>query len=136
MMRREIAKAELEALIARPLKDYVAQLKPTPPRKVHLRPPPLNPPTFGNIGRFAAMKVRSHVDEYFLRGHDGIVYGPATETIIEEWIQKGHITKETHMSSKQEGPWLPASQIRALKDFFRQPSSPVAPGRFNNIQIK
>jgi len=137
-MLEAIAKAKRDALNARPLKDYVAGLEPRKVQKISLGAHPVSPsaPTLGNIGRFAALSIRSHADEYFVRDEEGTVYGPADEATVLQWIQEGRITVETPMSSHAEGPWLPARKIRALQPAFHIVDTSISLGRFDHIQIK
>ena len=138
-MRMEIAKAERDARIARPLRDYVAGLKPQQASRIPFRTAFLgnSPPTLENIGRFAALSIRGHTEEYFVRDDQDAVYGPADETTILQWIRERRITADTLTSSHAEGPWLPARKIRALEAAFENVvQSSVSAGRFDNIQIK
>ena len=137
-MREAIAKVERDALIARPLRDYVANLKPQKAAKVSLRVSFLgqSAPTFDNIGRFAALSIRSHSEEYFIQDGNGVVYGPADENAIQQWVCENRITADTLTSNHPEGPWLPARKIRALQKAFHIVDTSISLGRFDHIQIK
>ena len=136
-MWEAIAKHQREARMARPLKDYVASLKPEPVKKIALRLPPPLPvaPTLGNIGRFAALSINSHSEQYYVRDEQGEVYGPADETAIRDWIREQRIGPDTPVSNSAQGPWLPASQIRALRDSFKDTVRTSAANRFDNLKL-
>lgn len=138
-MRAAMAKAEFEARCARPLRDYVASLKPGEAKRIPVRPVSVasSPPTLGNIGRFTALTVSSGGHQYFVRDVEGTVYGPAEEPAMQQWVREGRIGTETTVSNHPEGPWLPAGQVRALRQIFQKAvQSAVVSNRFDHIQIK
>jgi len=137
-LRAAIEKAAWDAQVARPLKDYVAGLRPQPVKKSALcyHIPGQSPPTLGNIGRFAALSIRSRGDLYFVRGQDGTVYGPADEATLRQWILEERIAPDTPASNHKDGPWLPAHQVHALQDvFYSVFRRAELSDRFEKIQI-
>ncbi len=135
----EIARHKREAQIARPLQEYVAGLKSKPIKKILLRFPlgSHSPPTLGNIGRFTALAINDHSEQYFVQDEEGKVYGPADEGTLQQWIREERITANTPVSSHESGPWLPACQVRALRGSFADMiRSAVATGRFDNIELE
>lgn len=140
-MEEEIIKLEIQKKSARPFKDYVASLKPEPPRKIPLRILPSIPvaPTFSNIARFAVLSIRSSGIDYFVRDEEGHVYGPADEATVRSWILEGRIHSLVLASSSMNGPWLPLGSIRAFTKSVGSAdlSSPAGnTSRFENLKIR
>ena len=133
----EIRQIGREARIARPLKEYVEQKSLREQLKIPLRiqTASQSAPTLGNIGRFAALSIRDRVEEYYVRDEQGQVYGPADEGTIHQWIREERIFAATLLSNAEEGPWMPAKKIRALRDIFGTRIEEGGNNRFDNLKI-
>ncbi len=132
----DIRKIRRDQQVARPLREYVEQRSLREQLKIPLRlqTASKSPPTLGNIGRFAALSIREHVEEYYVRDDQGQIYGPADEEIIHQWIREERIFAATLLSSNAQGPWMPAKKIRALQDVFETRIQNGA-NRFDNLKI-
>ena len=135
-MKQELAKTQLEARMARPLKDYVANLKPKKIPKIPFHtstsenssptPNKMRPlATFSTIGDSREVPLPRpqpprEEEEYFIRDDQGNVYGPADESTLYQWIGEGRIAVDTSLGIDSKGPWLPAGQIRALANAFEE----------------
>jgi hypothetical protein len=133
--RVEERRLEVERLMARPLQEYVRSREPVQRERIKLVPAS-TPPTLGNIGRFAALSLKSHAREYYVKAADEQVYGPATEETILEWILEGRLQADALTSISEQGPWIPAKDVRSLKPAFKE-SHALAGSRqrFNNLKI-
>lgn len=133
----EIRQMKRDERIARPLKEYVEQKSLRDQLKVPLRVQTASKsaPTLDNIGRFAALSIREHVEVYYVRDEQGQVYGPAGEEVIQQWIREERISASTLLSSHTEGPWMSAKKIRALQDVFDTKIQTGENNRFDNLKI-
>lgn len=134
----EIRRIRRDEKIARPLKEFVEQKPLREQMKVPLRVQTASqsPPTLGNIGRFAALSIRGHLEEFFVRDDEGQVYGPADTGTIHTWIRERRITAATLLSNNTDGPWMAAQKIRALQEIFATTTSTPPNNRFDNLRIE
>ncbi len=141
LMNLREAKAIREAIAARPLKDFVASIsKDSLPPKITLFPSGReNPPTLGNIARFASLRIRTSHEAYYIRDFEGNIYGPSDQGTLISWIEEQRVNATTLASNHSNGPWVALGSIRAFqKSFGAAISSSLQPreNRFSKIRFK
>jgi len=55
---------------------------------------------------------------YQVRDPQGNVYGPATGSMLRDWVSQGRIVAGMHIADVNDGQWVEVSQHPALSDLF------------------